>query len=116
LEKYNSCCKIFRTHDHTGCGAPLYLATLMYITGRYDSSLNVFLDCTEKLTEGYLQSMYVSVNLPLTELRLELESLYQETLVVINGLLFSLIHTYIDQCYQFYVIIIWVMLTKQNVN
>ena len=78
----------------------------MYITGRYDFSLNVFLDCTEKLTEGYLQSMYVSVNLPLTELRLELESLYQETLVVINGLLFSLIHTYIDQCYQFYVIII----------
>ena len=77
LEKYHSCCNIFRTHDHTGCGAPLYLATLMYITGRYNPCLNVILDCTKRLTEGYLQSMYVSVNLQLTELRLELESLYQ---------------------------------------
>ena len=77
LEKYHSCCNIFRTRDHTGSAAPLYLATLMYITGRYDSCLNVLLDCSKRLTEGYLQSMHVSVNLPLTELRLELESLYQ---------------------------------------
>jgi hypothetical protein len=84
LEKYNSCCKIFRTHDHTGSGAPLYLATLMYITGRYNSCLNAIIYCIKRLKEGYLQMMYVSVNLQLTELRLELESTYQMDLGGIN--------------------------------
>ena len=76
LEKYHSCCNILRTHDHTGSGVPLYLATLMYITGRYNSCLDVIKDCIKRLKEGCLEMMNVSVNLQLTELRLELESAY----------------------------------------
>jgi hypothetical protein len=73
LEKYNSCCNIFRTHDHKESVAPLYLATLMYITGRYHSCLDVFIGCIERIKGGFLNVMYVSVFLQLTELRLELE-------------------------------------------
>jgi hypothetical protein len=64
---------IFRTHDHKGSVAPLYLATLMYITGRYQSCLDVIIECNKRVTEGFLQVVYVSVNLQLTVLRLELE-------------------------------------------
>ena len=74
LEKYNLCCNIFRTHDHKGSVAPLYLATLMYITGRYKSCLDVIIESNKRLKEGSLQVVYVSVNLQLTVLRLELES------------------------------------------
>jgi hypothetical protein len=77
LEKYHSCCKIFRTHDHKGSDAPLYLATLMYITGRYNSCLNALIYCIKRLNEGYIQMMYVSEILQLTELRIELESPYE---------------------------------------
>ena len=73
LEKYNLCCNIFRTHDHKGSVAPLYLATLMYITGRYQSCLDVIIECNKRVKEGFLQVVYVSVNLQLTVLRLELE-------------------------------------------
>ena len=73
LEKYNLCCNIFRTHDHKGSVAPLYLATLMYITGRYQSCFDVIIECNKRVKEGFLQVVYVSVNLQLTVLRLELE-------------------------------------------
>ena len=73
LEKYNSFCNILRTHDHKGRLSPLYLATLMYITGRYHSCLDVIIGCTERIKGGFLNVMYVSVFLQLTELRLELE-------------------------------------------
>jgi hypothetical protein len=73
LEKYNLCCNIFRTHDHKGSVAPLYLATLMYITGRYQSCLDVIIECNKRVKEVFLQVVYVSVNLQLTVLRLELE-------------------------------------------
>ena len=49
LEKYNSCCKIFRTHDQKGSVASLYLATLMYITGRYHSCLDVIIEYNKRL-------------------------------------------------------------------
>ena len=73
LKKYNLCCNIFHTLDHKGSVAPLYLATLMYITGRYQSCLHVITECNKRLKEGFLQVVYVSVNLQLTILRLELE-------------------------------------------
>jgi hypothetical protein len=73
LEKYNSCCNIFRTHDHKGSVAPLYMATLMYITGRYHPCLNVMIEYNKRLKNGILLCVSVSVNLQLTELRLELE-------------------------------------------
>jgi hypothetical protein len=77
LEKYNSCCNIFRTHDIKGSTAPLYLATLMYITGRYHSCLNVIIDLNKRfkmpIKEGFVSMVHVTLNLQLTELRLELE-------------------------------------------
>ena len=85
LEKYNSCCNIFRTHDHKGSVAPLYLATLMYITGRYHSCLDVTIECIKRLKEGFLQMVCVSVNIQLTELRLELELTLYRNIVGIEG-------------------------------
>jgi hypothetical protein len=46
----------------------------MYITGRYKSCLDVIIESNKRLKEGSLQVVYVSVNLQLTVLRLELES------------------------------------------
>jgi hypothetical protein len=43
------------THDHKGSVAPLYLATLMYITGRYQSCLDVIIECNKRVKEGFLQ-------------------------------------------------------------
>ena len=63
LEKYNSCCNIFRTHDQKGSVASLYMATLMYITGRYDSCLDVIIECNKRLKEGFVHVVYISVNL-----------------------------------------------------
>ena len=74
LEKYNSCYNIFRTHDHKGSATPLYLATLMYITGRYHSCLEVIIEYNKRPTKGLENYFYLSVNLELTEIRLELES------------------------------------------
>jgi hypothetical protein len=84
LEKYNSCCNIFRTHDHKGSVASLYLATLMYITGRYHSCLDVIIECNKWLKEGFVHVVYISVNLQLTELRLELESTLSRNIVGIE--------------------------------
>ena len=91
LEKYNSCCNIFRIHDHKGSLVPLYLATLMYITGRYHSCLYVIMECNKRLKEGFLQVMYVSENLQLTELRLELQSRLSRNIVGIE-----LVYLHID--------------------
>jgi hypothetical protein len=73
LEKYKSCCNILRIHDEKGSVAPLYLATLMYITGRYLSCLDVIMECFTRLKDGFADVMDVSASLQLTELRLELE-------------------------------------------
>jgi hypothetical protein len=73
LEKYKSCCNILRTHDEKGSVAPLYLATLMYITGRYLSCLDVIMECFTERKGRFTDVMHVSVSLQLTELRLELE-------------------------------------------
>ena len=73
LEKYKSCYNIFRNHDEKGSVAPLYLATLMYITGRYLSCLGVIMECFTRRKDGFADTMSVSVSLQLTELRLELE-------------------------------------------
>ena len=73
LEKYNSCCNILRTHDEKGSVVPLHLATLMYITGRYRLCLDFIMECFTRLKDGFGEVMHVSVNLQLTELRLELE-------------------------------------------
>ena len=82
LGKYKSCCNILRTHDHKGSLSPFYLATLMYITGRYDSCLGVIREYNKRLKEGVSKVVDVSVNLQLTELRLELEStLYRDLLI-----------------------------------
>jgi len=116
LEKYNSCCNIFRTHDTKESVAPLYLATLMYITGRYHSCLDVIMGCIKRLEEGLLDVMHVSVYLQLTELRLELELALHMHKHGIERFFFILIQWYIHQCYQFYVIFIWVMLKEQKLN
>jgi hypothetical protein len=84
LEKYNSCCNIFRTHDQKGSVASLYLATLMYITGIYHSCLDVIIECNKRLKEGFVHVVYISVNLQLTELRLELESTLSRNIVGIE--------------------------------
>jgi hypothetical protein len=86
LEKYNSCCNIFRTHDHKGSVAPLYMATLMYLTGRYHSCLDVMIEYIKRLKNGILLFVSVSVNLQLTELRLELESTLYRNLLCIEGI------------------------------
>ena len=116
LEKYNSCCNIFRTHDDKGSVASLYLATLMYITGRYHSCLDVIIEYNKRLKEGFVM-MHVSVYLQLTELRLELESTLYMNLLCIEGIVLVIDPSlYMYQCYQFYFIIIWVMLWEQKLN
>ena len=73
FEKYKSCCNILRTHDEKGSAAPLHLATLMYITGRYLSCLDVITECFTERKDRFADVMHVSVSFQLTELRLELE-------------------------------------------
>ena len=95
LEKYNSCCKIIRTHYQKGNVALLYLATLMYITGRYHSCLECIKECITRNDNLFLSVFHVLVCLQLTELRLELEFPNQRTALRIHPMLYSLMLTFL---------------------
>ena len=72
--KFAKSLKILRACDHKGSVALLYLATLLYVTKRYESCLEVIRDSNERINDGFLQVVHISVNLQLVEMGLELES------------------------------------------
>lgn len=84
-EVLNTCTEIFRNNDHPGSVALLYLATAMYITGRYNDCLEVIIENNKRLKENYLQVIYFSNILQLQELRLELETTIKRTMLGSDG-------------------------------
>jgi hypothetical protein len=92
------CFDIFICHDHKGSVAPLYLATLMYITGRYHPCLNVMIEYNKRLKNGVCTAIFsTSVS----------ESLVRINSSVLRNALKSAIDLHLYRKVQNWALIIW---------